>query len=399
MLIQFSKVCEYKHSLFQKGKRELLERISRQPSISSSLKKEKESSNSYSNNNKQSSVEDIQEISSVFFPITSASNGNQLYSLEQGQRRSFYQIKDLERRIDFVEKELGSCRYILDSQSRLIKKLLLLANFPTESNKNSADLLNQNWHEPSFDPYPYHPANYGRSYQNGTQSSTSSANSNGSNSNLNNNINGAIHQSSNISNRTRSDSISNCADIKTLSNPSYGSKSNSIASGNTAHCTLTNAGPDPKKINYHPFNNQAYYTRPRSLLPDRYYYYQTNFSFAKLNVLILVSQQIEKRLLSDLLIEIQCLSHKFAFDISHVLHCLEDKIEFHILFLDRVYESESLLSRLRQLCPEIMIIFITDSPLSLSKTSNLDRFILRPPTLESIQVCFQDFINPSYTLK
>lgn len=119
------------------------------------------------------------------------------------------------------------------------------------------------------------------------------------------------------------------------------------------------------------------------------------YSFANLNILILVSQQSEQRFLSDLLIELQCLSHKFAFDISHVLHCLEERREYHILFLDRIYESESLLTRLRHMCPRLMIIFITDDHMPTSISSNLIRFILRPPSMESIQICFQDFINPN----
>lgn len=61
-------------------------------------------------------------------PVANSTNsidsGN-ISALEQGQRRSFYQIKDLERRMDFVERELGSCRYIVESQSRLIKRLLV----------------------------------------------------------------------------------------------------------------------------------------------------------------------------------------------------------------------------------------------------------------------------------
>ena len=122
----------------------------------------------------------------------------------------------------------------------------------------------------------------------------------------------------------------------------------------------------------------------------------SDFSFSNLNILILVSQQNERRLLSDLLFELQCISHKFAFDISHVLRCLEEEKDFHVLFLDRIYESESLLSRLRQICHKIMVIFISDDHMPLASSSNMIRFVLRPPTLESIQICFQDFINPNF---
>ena len=225
-----------------------------------------------------------------------------LNSLEQGQRRSFYQIKDLERRVDFIEKELGSCRYIVESQSRLIKRLLV--TLPAESKaKNAAELnhlvteLNQNWHEPSFDPYPYHPSNYRQSFQNnggaigggvvgaGKASSTPSVNSHGSQSNSNNNSNNNSanglaqqHASSNGSAGNRSDS-GNGAGNPTLTNTSAGTKSDSNGGGgygssNSANPTLmNNAGVVQRNLNYQPFNNQAttaQWTFQASPSPDRY---------------------------------------------------------------------------------------------------------------------------------
>jgi hypothetical protein len=53
-------------------------------------------------------------------------------SLTQGQKLAFYHLKDLERRVDFFERELANCFYIVESQARLIKELLF--NLPHESN-------------------------------------------------------------------------------------------------------------------------------------------------------------------------------------------------------------------------------------------------------------------------
>ena len=257
--------------MFQKGRKDLLERIARQPSISSAARKEREAS---SNINKQNSAEQIDEKSSIFSSLPPNPIVNQLNSLEQGQKKSFHQIKDLGRRADFVEKKLSSCRYIVDSQSRLIKRLLL--TLPIESKtKNAVELnnlvteLNQNWHEPSFDPYPYHPANYGQSYQTGTKSSsTPSVNSHGSYSNSNiSNAGGGIPQSSNGCACNRSDSNSNGMEVRTLTNTSDGSKSEStgIASGygsnSSVNPTLNTNSINQRNLNYYPFNKQAISSR------------------------------------------------------------------------------------------------------------------------------------------
>ncbi len=50
--------------------------------------------------------------------------------LSQGQKTSFYQMKDLERRVDFFEKELANCVHVVELQARLIKDLLFI--LPTE---------------------------------------------------------------------------------------------------------------------------------------------------------------------------------------------------------------------------------------------------------------------------
>jgi hypothetical protein len=111
--------CEYKHPNFKNGRRDLLEQISRQPSSA-----------------KQTAHEDSQMLARQYAPLLQAGDkariDGHLDSLEHGQRLSFYQIKDLERRIDFFERELGSCRYIVESQTRIIKDLL--NNLPQESN-------------------------------------------------------------------------------------------------------------------------------------------------------------------------------------------------------------------------------------------------------------------------
>jgi hypothetical protein len=268
--------------MFQKGRKDLLERIARQPSISSAARKEREASN------KQNSAEQIDENSTIFSPLPPNPIVNQLNSLEQGQKKSFYFFKDLERRADFVEKKLSSCRYIVESQSRLIKRLLL--TLPIESKtKNAVELnnlvteLNQNWHEPSFDPYPYHPANYGQSYQTGTKSSsTSSVNSHGSHSNSNiSNAGGVIPQSSNGCAWNRSDSNSNGM---TLTNTSDGSKSEStgIASGYGSNASVNptlNTNPiNQRNLNYYPFNKQAISSRwngvgmSPAISHDRYFF-------------------------------------------------------------------------------------------------------------------------------
>jgi osomolarity two-component system, response regulator SKN7 len=84
--------CEFKHPNFQRGKKELLEQISRQQSSESAL--------------------DVQKFD------------KQVQDLEQNQKVSFYQLKELERKIDFFERELSTCRMIVDSQSRVISDLM-----------------------------------------------------------------------------------------------------------------------------------------------------------------------------------------------------------------------------------------------------------------------------------
>lgn len=93
--------------MFRKGRRDLLEQILRQPSKSVS-------SPSVAPNLTSSQLQGEEK----------ARMDNNVDSLLQGQRLCFYQIKDIERRMDFFERELGSCRYIVESQSRLIKDIL-----------------------------------------------------------------------------------------------------------------------------------------------------------------------------------------------------------------------------------------------------------------------------------
>ena len=84
--------CEFKHANFQRGKADLLEQISRQTAGEPTV--------------------DVQKFD------------KQVQELESNQKVSFYQLKELEKKIDFFERELVSCRMIVESQSRVIGDLL-----------------------------------------------------------------------------------------------------------------------------------------------------------------------------------------------------------------------------------------------------------------------------------
>ena len=108
--------CEYKHPKFKKGRRDLLEQISRQQSAKPTDKHEPPSVK--------------REVSETRLELTPKFDTH-VDSLTQGQKLAFYHLKDLERRVDFFERELANCFYIVESQARLIKELLF--NLPAES--------------------------------------------------------------------------------------------------------------------------------------------------------------------------------------------------------------------------------------------------------------------------
>eukprot|EP00493_Phyllostaurus_siculus_P025666 UN26011 len=93
--------CEYQHDKFLRGRTDLLEQIFRQSS-----------SNRNTGSDGAGATPDSIKIDS------------NLEALEEGQKLTFYQIKDLERRVDFFERELGSCRFTMESQSRIIIQLV-----------------------------------------------------------------------------------------------------------------------------------------------------------------------------------------------------------------------------------------------------------------------------------
>ena len=102
--------------MFQKGRLDLLEKISRQQSksaassaLSTTFPTDKDTTTSPA----ASSLLDTK-------------NGASLDRLSQGQKTSFYQIKELERRVDFFERELANCFHVVELQARLIKDLLFI---------------------------------------------------------------------------------------------------------------------------------------------------------------------------------------------------------------------------------------------------------------------------------
>lgn len=123
---------------------------------------------------------------------------------------------------------------------------------------------NQNWHEPSFDPYPYHPSNYRQNYQNSStapkaiDSTSPSVNSGGSQNN-NGSANGRSNPSTNSNgSRNRSDGDGNRnGDRRSDSN---GNGYNSNSSGNPtligSHPALIGSTSTPYVNGQHPFNNQ-----------------------------------------------------------------------------------------------------------------------------------------------
>lgn len=114
--------------------------------------------------------------------------------------------------------------------------------------------------------------------------------------------------------------------------------------------------------------------------------------FQSLNVLIFVGSTREQRQLSDVLLELSCLSFKYAVDISHVFSCLDDKSEvYHIVILDQVHESYSLITRLRQSNSQLVVVFLTDThqdptPPPAEK-SDKTLSLSKPVTLSSARHC------------
>lgn len=102
--------------MFQKDRLDLLEKISRQQSksaASSSLSTTFPTDKDTTMSPAASSLQDTK-------------NGASLDRLSQGQKTSFYQIKELERRVDFFERELANCFHVVELQARLIKDLLFI---------------------------------------------------------------------------------------------------------------------------------------------------------------------------------------------------------------------------------------------------------------------------------
>jgi osomolarity two-component system response regulator SKN7 len=108
--------CEFKHPNFQRGKKELLEQISRQQSSESSV--------------------DVQKFD------------KQVQELEQNQKLSFYQLKELEKKIDFFERELMTCRMIVESQSRVIGDLIYSLPEHIRKMPEVQQLQNDQWKPP-----------------------------------------------------------------------------------------------------------------------------------------------------------------------------------------------------------------------------------------------------------
>ena len=102
--------------MFQKGRQDLLERIVRQQSrpIGSSMSP------------------------LITLPIENNKDTNEqkaIDRLSQEQRLSFFQLKELELRVDCFEKDLSRCYYLFEQQNRLIKDLLCVV--PNEGKNGS----------------------------------------------------------------------------------------------------------------------------------------------------------------------------------------------------------------------------------------------------------------------
>lgn len=114
-------------------------------------------------------------------------------------------------------------------------------------------------------------------------------------------------------------------------------------------------------------------------------------------MLILVHRQQEQRHLSDIFLELNCLSFKFAVDVPHVFKCLEEKRDYHILILDQAHENVNLLSKLRQANPQLMVIFLAEQQEPTPPPEKIDlvtHTLLKPPSIQSMQQVLVSYISP-----
>ena len=140
-------------------------------------------------------------------------------------------------------------------------------------------------------------------------------------------------------------------------------------------------------ISGNPVDIKIAQSKPERLAPDLY-------SFHALNILVLVCHSREQRLISDILIELQCLSFKFAVDMSHVFHCLEGRRDYNVLFLDKIYESNSLLIRLRLTNPTLMVIFLAEQQEPTPPMEDtITHTLLKPPTARNLQEVLSRYIE------
>lgn len=189
--------------------------------------------------------------------------------------------------------------------------------------------------------------------------------------------------------------------------PAYPSDSHVLSGFTSTNGPIQNHLPFPNRQEHQPFNNQAKKDwkfdatdssrtsgSSAGALPQTRYIMPLNRSFESLNILILVCHNREQKLLSDILIELQCLSFKFAVDISHVFQCLESKKDYNVLFLDLIYESSNLLQKLRRTNPSLLIIFLAEQQEPSPPVEDaITQTVLKPPTAHSLQEILQRYMN------
>jgi hypothetical protein len=79
---------------------------------------------------------------------------------------------------------------------------------------------------------------------------------------------------------------------------------------------------------------------------------------------------------------------------SHVLQCLESGQNYNVLFLDKIYESNSLLIRLRQTNPTLMVIFFAEQQEpSPPMEDPITHTLLKPPTAQNLQEILARYIE------
>ncbi len=117
-------------------------------------------------------------------------------------------------------------------------------------------------------------------------------------------------------------------------------------------------------------------------------------SCASLNILVLVSHDREQKLLSDLLLELNCLAFKFAVDMDHVFHCIDGKNDYHILILDKGHQNHANVHRLRSINPRLMIVYLIEQqePTPPLEDGNIHT-LTKPPSLNSLRNVFSRYIR------